>query len=159
VEPEREEAVLRRTVARAFAARAGERLAAVDPGAPRTRREAVRRLFRALRDALAGRGAVVDPEGREFVLDAPPCSYRFAVTPSDAIEVQRAAGGRVEAVEVLSVQRRPDGFTPIRKASGARTAFRFTTLAEIVDSYAPRRRGRGARGSALQTVPEVDGGR
>jgi hypothetical protein len=150
--------MLRRTVSTAFAAPPGHRLASVDPGAPRTRQQAVSRLFSSLHDALAERVRRLERstdygktaaavwlrlsrertllDGLEFVLETPASSFRFLNTLGGSIEVHRVEESRLELVEILSVQRSGDGFAPIRKDGLGRSAFAFTTVRALVERYA-----------------------
>ena len=150
--------MLRPTVSRAFAAPAGQRLSKVDPGAPRTRQEAVSRLFSTLHEALAERSRQLECqpghrqpaasvwlrlsrertllEGLEFVVETPTTSLRFVDTLGGSIDVRRVEDSGLEPVEILSVQRSRDGYAPIRKPVGVRAAFAFTTIPALVERYA-----------------------
>ena len=154
--------MLRRTVSTAFVAPPGETLARVDPGAPRSRGQAVSRLFSALHSAFGERIAsesrvspaltgppVADeiilprlgrqrtlPEGFEFVLETRRESYRFLDTLAGSVEVSRVVEARLELLEVLSVQRSRDGYRPICKSSAAsRAGFEYTTVPALVGRY------------------------
>ena len=157
--------MLRPTVSRAFAAPVGQRLSRVDPGAPRTRQEAVSRLFTTLHEALAERSRLLERrqpghrqpaasvwlrlsrertllEGLEFVVETPTTSLRFVDTLGGSIDVHRVENSGLEPVEILSVQRSRDGYAPIRKPVGVRAAFAFTTIPALVERYS---------GSSLRT--------
>ena len=77
-------------------------------------------------------------DGLEFVLETPQASFRFLNTLGGSIEVHRVNDGRLEPIEVLSVQRSGGEFAPIRKDLGVRGGFVFVTVPLLVERYAGR---------------------
>ena len=142
--------LLRQTVSRAFAPSPGPPVAAVDPGAPRSRLQAISRLFANLyaafverveeierRRPFRGAGGATPGErapvrlsrertlldGIEFVVETTAASYRFLNTLSGAIEVYRVEGSELVPVEVIAVQR----------SSGQRSGEEFVPIRKRLD--------------------------
>lgn len=156
--------MLRRTAARAFAPSSGREVADVEPGAPRDRLDAVRRLFLDLRRELSRHAAAAGVAGLdrsprrgaersllggvEFLLESPWCALRFVDDLRGMVQVSSRRSGRWELEDVISVQAGPDGYRPIRKrVRGRRTGFRFTTVRELAGEFhrslGPEDRGGG----------------
>jgi hypothetical protein len=157
--------MLRQTLARAFAAPAGDREPA-DPGKPPSRLQAVDRLFAELREAVvsrlaeeqaggaAGAGTVaVGPvrahfEGVEFVLEGPARGYRFLNGLRGAILVFESRAGGEALRELLGVLATPEGFRPLRKPSLARrSGFDLASVRGLAERYLAASRGAGQGGA------------